>query len=160
LSVVGWPCSPPKRAAAMPDACACVEQSHAPQIPAVATAQRLPARVLTGRTVHQSAPSPARGVGASSRRPLAMTSLRPIFAAVVRAALTTGCPEPDAEGKYKGFLKETEDEREDAANIKMDQGGALADVSGDFLFALAAVIDPAHPLQFYTTVTFTPTPAG
>jgi hypothetical protein len=42
----------------------------------------------------------------------------------------------------------------------MDQGGALADVTGDFLFALAAVIDPAHPLQFYATVTFTPAPEG
>lgn len=88
-----------------------------------------------------------------------MTSLRPLWL-VVLTSLVAGCPEPDAEGKYNSFLDETEDEREDAANIKMDQGGALVDISGDFLFALAAVIDPAHPLQFYTTVTFTATADG
>lgn len=91
-----------------------------------------------------------------------MTSLRPLWlpVAVALTSLVAGCPEPDADGKYNSFLDHTEDEREDAANIKMDQGGALVDVSGDFLFALAAVIDPAHPLQFYATVTFTATADG
>ena len=56
------------------------------------------------------------------------------------------------------FLDETEEEREDAANVKMDQGGSLADVNVDFLLALSAVIAVDLPLQFYATVTFTPAP--
>lgn len=76
------------------------------------------------------------------------------------AALSTGCPSPEAGEKYQSFLDETEEERENAANVKMDQGGSLADVNGEFLLALAAVILPATPLQFAATVTFTPTPDG
>ncbi len=70
--------------------------------------------------------------------------------------LAAGCPSPEPQEKYDAFLDQTKEEREDAANTKMDMGGALADVSGTFLFALSAVIDPTHPMQFYTTVTFTP----
>lgn len=73
---------------------------------------------------------------------------------------TSGCPSPEAKGKYDAFLDETEEEREDAANIKMDQGGSLADVNGTFLLALAAVIAPETPLQFFATVTFTPEGEG
>ncbi len=90
------------------------------------------------------------------RLPLALHAA----AAALLIVSVAGCPSPDAEGKYDAFLKETKEERDDAQNVKMDQGGALADVSGDFLFALAAVIDTAHPLQFYTTVTFTPEAEG
>lgn len=82
-----------------------------------------------------------------------------LLVAVALVALT-GCPSPDAPGKYDDFIDQTEEEREDAANVKMDQGGALADVNGDFLLALAAVIAPETPLQFYATVTFTPSTDG
>jgi hypothetical protein len=75
---------------------------------------------------------------------------------LLAAALSTGCPSPEAGEKYQTFLDETEEEREDAANVKMDQGGSLADVNGDFLLALSAVIAVDLPLQFYATVTFTP----
>ncbi|MBC8071788.1 MAG: hypothetical protein IAG13_25910 [Deltaproteobacteria bacterium] len=85
--------------------------------------------------------------------------LRSLGAAALLPVLA-GCPSPDAEGKYDAFLEQTEEEREDAANIKFDQGGSLADVNGTFLLALAAVIDPLHPLQFYTTATFTPEAEG
>ncbi len=90
------------------------------------------------------------------------SSPNPAVRLLVAATLVvlTGCPSPDAPGKYDDFIEQTEEEREDAANIKMDQGGALADVSGDFLLALAAVIAPETPLQFYATVTFTPSADG
>ncbi len=71
-----------------------------------------------------------------------------------------GCPSPDAQGKYDAFLDDSKEERDDAANIKLDQGGALADINGEFLLSLAAVIEPATPLQFYTTVVFTPVGQG
>lgn len=86
------------------------------------------------------------------RSQLALVPLLALFA--------TGCPSPEAGEKYQSFLDETEEDREDAANVKMDQGGSLADVNGDFLLALAAVILPETPLQFVATVTFTPTPTG
>jgi hypothetical protein len=79
---------------------------------------------------------------------------------VALLGFASGCPAADAEGKYDKFLEETEEEREDAANIKMDQGGSLADINGTFLLALAAVIAAEYPLQFYTTVTFVPSPDG
>lgn len=90
------------------------------------------------------------------------SSPNPAVRLLVAAALVvlTGCPSPDAPGKYDDFIEQTEEEREDAANIKMDQGGALADVNGDFLLALAAVIAVETPLQFYATVTFTPSADG
>lgn len=84
--------------------------------------------------------------------------LRLLVAASI--AVLSGCPAADAPGKYQQFIDDTEEEREDAANVKMDQGGALADVNGDFLLALSAVIAPATPLQFYATVTFTPEGEG
>lgn len=78
------------------------------------------------------------------------------LAVVAPLWLAAGCPSPEPQEKYDAFLDQTKEEREDAANVKMDMGGALADVSGTFLFSLSAVIDAPHPMQFYTTVTFTP----
>lgn len=72
----------------------------------------------------------------------------------------TGCPSPDPEAKYDDFLEETKEERDDAANIKLDVSGALADISGTHLFALAASISPATPLQFIATVTMETTAEG
>jgi hypothetical protein len=101
-------------------------------------------------------PTPRSDVPAA--RP--MVSMLGCLGVVALLPVLGGCPAPDAEGKYDAFLDQTEEEREDAANIKMDQGGSLADVNGTFLLALAAVIDPEHPLQFYTTSTFTPGAEG
>jgi hypothetical protein len=82
-----------------------------------------------------------------------------IFAPVV-LALLCGCPSPDAEGKFNSFLDDTKEEREDAANMPDMGGGVVADVSGTFLFAVSAVLQPNTPLQFVSTQTFTPTPDG
>lgn len=71
-----------------------------------------------------------------------------------------GCPSPDVEGKYDGFLEETQDERDEAQNTRMDVGGQLADVTGTFLFALDTIVSPGLPLQFIAEVTFTPEGSG
>jgi hypothetical protein len=68
--------------------------------------------------------------------------------------LVGGCPSPKPDEKYDDFLDQTEDEREDAANVKMDVGGTLADVNGQFLFALASFLSPPTPLQFLADITF------
>lgn len=101
-----------------------------------------------------SGSSTTSSLGARRRRMAAGASL------VAALVFATGCPAADAEGKYEKFIDETEEEREDAANVKMDQGGSLADINGTFLLALSAVIAAEYPLQFYTTVTFVPTPEG
>jgi len=100
-------------------------------------------------------------------RPLAVPPLRlvgrHVGGCIVLAgafALVTGCPSPKPDEKFDRFVDETEEEREDAANVKMDQGGALADINGTFLFALASFLDPEKPLQFFTTVTFEETAEG
>ncbi|HET6584508.1 MAG TPA: hypothetical protein VFG69_13695 [Nannocystaceae bacterium] len=93
------------------------------------------------------------------RRPLASCRLLALpFVLGLATTPLAGCPKP--EEKYENFLDETKDEREDAANMKMDVGGSLADVNGFFLFALAATINPPTPLQFYTEVTFEPLADG
>lgn len=79
-------------------------------------------------------------------RPLAPTLL------VAAVALATGCPSPEPGEKFDRFLDDTEEQRESSA---VDQGGALADISGTFLFALASFLAPDAPLQFFTTVEFT-----
>lgn len=93
------------------------------------------------------------------RRPLASCRLLALPFALATVPLA-GCPSPKPDEKYDKFLDETEDEREDAMNMKMDVEGALADVNGDFLFALAAVISTTTPLLFYTNVTFVENPDG
>ena len=75
-------------------------------------------------------------------------------------AVLTGCPSPDVDGKLDRFLEETEDEREEAQNVKMDMGGTVADVTGTFLFALDTIVQPGSPLQFIATTTFTPEGTG
>jgi len=87
-------------------------------------------------------------------RPLASLLL------VVAIAPLAGCPSPKPDGKFDDFLDRTEEEREDAMNVKMDQGGALADINGTFLLALASFLSPPTPLQYFTTVTFEENPDG
>jgi hypothetical protein len=95
------------------------------------------------------------------RRPLASSRLLALpFVLGLATTPLAGCPSPKPDEKYDEFLEETEDEREDAANMKLDVGGSLADVNGTFLFALAAIINPPTPLQFFTTVTFEPLADG
>ena len=71
-----------------------------------------------------------------------------------------GCPSPEPEGRYDEFVDKTQDIRDDAADVKMDVGGTLADVTGTFHFSLAAVVAATTPLQFIATTTFTADPAG
>ncbi len=74
--------------------------------------------------------------------------------------LLAGCPSPDVEGRYDGFVDKTQDIRDDAATVKMDIGGSLADVTGTFHFSLAAIVAETTPLQFIATTTFTADEAG
>jgi len=74
---------------------------------------------------------------------------------VFAVALLSGCPSPDVPGQFDRYLEDTEDEREEALNVKMDVGGQLVDVSGTFLLMLDTIISPGTPLQFVAEVTYT-----
>jgi hypothetical protein len=78
-----------------------------------------------------------------------------LVACCVLLGATAGCPSPDAEGKYKWYVDETKEQRDEFQGMRQDVAGALADISGDHLFVLASVIAPELPLQFITTVAFT-----
>lgn len=87
---------------------------------------------------------------------------RSAFALAVAATsgLLAGCPSADPPAKLDAFLEETQDERDEAASMKMDVGGTLADISGTHLFALSATLSPTTPLQFVATVDLTSTAEG
>ncbi len=93
-----------------------------------------------------------------------ISATRRLFSATLSlpllAVMVGGCPSPDVEGRYEGFVDKTQDIRDDAAMVKMDVGGALADVTGTFHFSLAAIIAENTPLQFIATTTFTANDAG
>ena len=74
--------------------------------------------------------------------------------ALLVAVGATGCPSPEPEAKYDEFLENTEEERDEAQNQRMDVGSQLADVSGTFLFAISTIVDATKPLQFIAEVTF------
>ena len=74
--------------------------------------------------------------------------------ALLVAVGATGCPSPEPEAKYDEFLENTEEERDEAHNQRMDVGSQLADVSGTFLFAISTIVDATKPLQFIAEVTF------
>lgn len=78
---------------------------------------------------------------------------RPLLAGASALCLlvATGCP--DTREKFDRFLEDTEEQREEAQQTR-DMGGALADVTGTFLFAIAPSLNPATPLQFIATSTF------
>lgn len=61
-----------------------------------------------------------------------------------------GCPDPEAQ--MDQFLDNTKSLR-DVTQAEVG-GGSLADVSGDFLFAISTVIAPDLPLQFLATTKF------
>ncbi|MCX4243284.1 hypothetical protein [Paraliomyxa miuraensis] len=80
-----------------------------------------------------------------------------------------GCPSPDAEGKYNGFIDQTEDDRE-VPESKMDLGApVLPDfgsggetetegppglvIDGVYLVAVDTIVSPGLPLQFLAEVT-------
>ncbi len=79
---------------------------------------------------------------------------------LVSLGMLAGCPSPEPEGRYDEFVDKTQDIRDDAASVKMDVGGALADVTGTFHFSIAAIIAETTPLQFIGYTTFTANPAG
>ena len=82
-------------------------------------------------------------------------------------AAATGCPSPDAEGKYDRFNEQTEDDREvpepkmdfgapvlpdaGAGETETDGGGLVID--GVYLVAVNTVVSPGLPLQFIGEVT-------
>jgi hypothetical protein len=110
----------------------------------------------------KQAPRSHAPAGASPPRSELETPSRPAKLAVVTlwvaAAAAIGCG-PDTEGKLDRFLDDTEEQRE-AAQAGRDVGGALADVSGTFLFSIAPSLSPATPLQFIATNTLEIAPDG
>jgi hypothetical protein len=83
------------------------------------------------------------------------------MASVPLAGLLAGCPSPDVEGRYDGFVDKTQDDRDDAAMVKMDVGGTLADVTGTFHFSLTPTpVSATTPFQFIATTTFTAADGG
>lgn len=73
---------------------------------------------------------------------------------LVPSVMLLGCPSPDPKGKFDDFYEETKEEREEFANMKLDMGSQLADVSGTFLFAIEPVpVAPERYLQFIATTT-------
>ena len=98
---------------------------------------------------------------ASNNRIIPMSRYFSLLAAVPLAGLLTGCPSPDAEGRYDGFVDKTQDDRDDAATVKMDVGGTLADVTGTFHFSLTPTpVSATTPFQFIATTTFTASDGG
>jgi hypothetical protein len=85
--------------------------------------------------------------------------IAPVLIAVSTAGLL-GCPSPDAEGKYDRFLDDTKEPRDEFANMKLDMGSQLADVNGDFLFAIETSPFPGDYLQFIATTTLETTADG
>ena len=67
--------------------------------------------------------------------------------------VASGCPSPDAAGKYDRFNEETEDDR-DQPEPKQDipPPENFADISGVYLLALETSIAPGLPLQFVVDV--------
>lgn len=115
---------------------------------------------------HSSLPSTIASslrLGASSRWGGAGGLLLAVLAA------GTGCPSPDAEGKFERFNEQTEDDRE-IPEAKMDlgapvlpdmgatgsdtetSGGGLL-VEGVYLVAVNTIVSPGLPLQFLAEVT-------
>jgi len=80
----------------------------------------------------------------------------PALLVLALAAPATGCP--DTEARLGEFADDTKDKRPEADGG--DGTGTIADVSGNWLFALETVLGPGLPLQFYTTVEFTDDGAG
>ena len=89
-----------------------------------------------------------------------MSKLPHTFVLLACVSAVPGCPSPDPQAKLDEFLKETKEERDEAQGMRMDVSGALADISGTHLFAIAAVINPATPLQFIADVQLTTTAEG
>ncbi len=77
-----------------------------------------------------------------------------VVAGTILTALT-GCPSPDTTGRFEGFVDETQEERDEAATVKMDVGGSLADVTGTFHFSLTPTpVSATTPFQFIAETTF------
>jgi hypothetical protein len=103
----------------------------------------------------------------SSFLPRSLGAARVGAGSVLLAALlaASGCPSPDAEGKYDRFNEQTEEDR-DMPEPKMDFGapvlpdagsgeteGMGLDVDGVYLVAVNTIVSPGLPLQFVADVT-------
>jgi hypothetical protein len=83
---------------------------------------------------------------------------------VLATVAASGCPSPDAEGKYDRFNEQTEDDRE-VPETKMDfgapvlpdfggsggtesEGGGGLPIEGVYLVAVDTIVSPGLPLQF------------
>lgn len=73
--------------------------------------------------------------------------------------VASGCPSPDAEGKYNLFNEQTEDDRDrpeprlDLPPMDFGAGGQVfPDITGIYLLALETSIAPGLPLQFVADV--------
>ena len=79
--------------------------------------------------------------------------LRPqmVGVASICTVLAAACG-PSTQDKFDDFLDDTKEQREEAQQTR-DVGGALVDISGTFLFAIAPSLSPTTPLQFIATNT-------
>ncbi|MCA9708990.1 MAG: hypothetical protein KDK70_24305, partial [Myxococcales bacterium] len=92
-----------------------------------------------------------------------------VLAALGLALAATGCPSPDASGKYDRFNEQTEDDREMPPLPDMgtpmppmpmpgtggdtETGGPEPlDIDGVYLVAVSTIVDPQKPLQFLADV--------
>ena len=92
-----------------------------------------------------------------------------LMASLVSLGAASGCPSPDAEGKYERFIEQTEDDRE-VPEPKMDlgtpvlpdfggsggeteTGGVGLDINGVYLVAVNTSVSVGLPLQFIADVT-------
>src|SRR5687768_9132567 len=71
---------------------------------------------------------------------------------------TTDVDDAEAEGEGEGGEAEGEADSANDESSYFDLGGPSNSLSGEYLFALSAVIDPAHPFQFHARVVATEDP--
>lgn len=114
---------------------------------------------------------PSRWGRHSRRGPSSIPSAVPsaMVGGLLLLATASGCPSPDAEGKYDRFIDQTEDDR-DVPEMKMDfgapvlpdfgatggdteTGGGGLYLDGVYLIAVDTIVSPGLPLQFIGEVT-------
>ena len=102
-------------------------------------------------------PGPGAHLGSgSAREQRRAVGVAGVLAGVAAIALG-GCPEP--EKRFREFVGRAPTVDAGAA-VEDGGGGAIADVTGTFLLAIATTIAPDRPLQFLAEVTLTPAAAG
>lgn len=106
-------------------------------------------------------PAARRSITTALALPSQLSAAFGMFGLLGVVSMLAGCPSPEVEGRYDGFTDKTQDIRDEAASVKMDVAGTLADVTGTFHFSLTATpVAPTTPFQFIATTVFTADAAG